>query len=309
MTYTAPTFSIIIPLYNKSLFIAEALASVQAQTYPALEIIVIDDGSTDDGPKRVRAISDPRIRLLRQANAGVSIARNRGIELAKGDFVLFLDADDRYLPDFLATIVRLVDHFPSAAMYATGYFRFQNDGSRCITPVSSELKSKEGLVKDFYAAWCKSAFFYTVSLAIRREVFADRDMRFPAGEGLGEDQDLWFRIAERYPVAYAKSPLVEYRMNVQGSATQTGKILHMLPCYRRLDERLTSGTVPVALRRSARKLLASHLLNVALARLGEGDIEGGWTLATDTRSKNNPIYRLRTMVALCYAVFRFRRAQ
>jgi glycosyltransferase involved in cell wall biosynthesis len=309
MTYTAPTFSIIVPLYNKSLFIAEALASVQAQTYPALEIIVIDDGSTDDGAERVKTISDPRIRLLRQANAGVSIARNRGIELARGDFVLFLDADDRYLPGFLEAIMRLVGNFPSAALYATGYFRLWGDGTRDIPHVSSVLKGKEGLVKDFYAAWCKSAFFYTVSLAIRREVFADSEMRFPKGERLGEDQDLWFRIAERYPIAYAKSPLVEYRMNVQGSATQTEKILQVLPCYRRLEERLTAGRVPVALRRSARKLLASHLLNVARARLGEGDIEGGRTLVADNRAKSNPIYRLRTIGVLCYAVLRWRWAQ
>ena len=309
MTYTAPTFSIIIPLYNKSLFVAEALASVQAQTYPALEIIVVDDGSTDDGAERVKAISDPRIRLLRQENAGVSIARNRGIELARGDFVLFLDADDRYLPGFLETVMRLVGDFPSAALYATNYFRFREDGTRDITPISSALKIKEGLVEDFYAAWCRSPFFYTVSLAIRREVFADSEMRFPKGERLGEDQDLWFRIAERYPIAYAKSPLVEYRMNVQGSATQTAKVLQVLPCYRRLEERLTAGRVPVSLRRSARKLLASHLLNVARARLGEGDIEGGWTLATDNRAKSNPIYRLRTMAALCYAMLRSCRAQ
>jgi glycosyltransferase involved in cell wall biosynthesis len=310
MTRTlTPTFSVIIPLYNKSAFVVEAIASVQTQIYPATEIIVIDDGSTDGGAERVEAIADPRISLYRQANAGVSVARNRGIEAACGDFVCFLDADDRYLPGFLKAIVDLADSFPGAGMYATGYFRFWTDGRRHVIPVSPVLRGKDTLIKDFYAVWCKSPFLYTVSLAIRREVFMDGEMRFPPGERLGEDQDLWFRIAERYELAYAESPLVEYRMDVHGSATQTGKVLDVLPCYRRLEERLAAGTVPRAMRRSARKLLASHLLDIALFRLGEGDVRGGWNMAADNRTGGHPLYRLRTIGALCCAAFGFGRAR
>ncbi|SEK26493.1 glycosyltransferase family 2 protein [Nitrosovibrio tenuis] len=308
MTRT-PKFSVVIPLYNKSAFVVEAIASVQAQIYPVTEIIVIDDGSTDGGAERVEAIADPRISLYRQANAGVSVARNRGIEAACGDLVCFLDADDRYLPGFLQAIVDLADSFPGAGMYATGYFRFWADGRRRVIPVSPALRGRDKLVKDFYAVWCKSPFLYTVSLAIRREVFTDGEMRFPPGERLGEDQDLWFRIAERYAIAYAESPLVEYRMDVYGSATQTGKVLDVLPCYRRLEERLAAGVVPHAMRRSARKLLASHLLDVARFRLGEGDVRGGWNLAADNRTGGNPLYRLRTIGALCCAAFGFGRAR
>lgn len=309
MTCLNPTFSVIVPLYNKSAYVIEAIASVQAQTYPASEIIIIDDGSTDGSAECVQAISDSRIRLIRQPNAGVSIARNRGIEVASGDFVVFLDADDRYLPDFLNAIVCLANRFPMAVMYATGYFRLQSDGARHITPVPPALRGEGGLVKDFYAAWCESAFLYTVSLAIRREVFADGEMRFPPGERLGEDQDLWFRIAELHPVAYTESPLVEYRLDVQDSATQAYRVLDVLPCYRRLGERLAAGRVPHVLRRSARKLLASHLLNVARFRLGEGDFKGGWNLLADARANGNFLYRLRTVGILCRTAFGFGRAR
>lgn len=304
-----PTFSVIIPLYNKFPFVAEAIASVRGQTYPAMEIIVIDDGSVDGGAERVETIADPRIRLFRQPNAGVSVARNRGIEAAHGDFIVFLDADDRYLPSFLKTIVCLINRFPNAAMYATGYVRFWDNGKRQTNRILSTLRGKGGLVGDCYAAWCKSTFFYTSSLAIRREVFADSEMRFPPGERIGEDLDLWFRIAERYPVAYAESPLVEYRMDVQHSATQMHKVLDVVPCYQRLDERLAAGVVPPAMRRSARKLFASHLLNVARCRLVEGDIRGAWNLAANARARGNFLYRLRTLSVICYAAFGLKRTR
>ena len=309
MTGLNPTFSVIVPLYNKSAYVIEAIASVQAQTYPANEIIIVDDGSTDGGAERVQTISDSRIRLIRQPNAGVSAARNRGIEVASGDFVVFLDADDRYLPGFLSAIVCLANRFPTAIMYATGYYRFREDGTRHITPIPLVLRGEGGLVKDFYAAWCEAPFLYTVSLAVRREAFADGELQFPPGERLGEDQDLWFRIAERHPVAYTESPLVEYRLDVQDSATQVYRVTDVLPCYRRLGERLAAGRVPHTLRRSARKLLASHLLNVARSRLGEGDFRGGWDLLADKRASGNFLYRLRTVGILCMTALGFGRVR
>ena len=296
--------SIIIPLYNKAGFITEAIASVQAQTYPAAHIIVVDDGSTDEGASQVAAMHDPRISLVRQPNAGVSVARNRGIELATDDLVLFLDADDRYLPQFLETVVSLATRFPEAALLATAYRRFWNDGTLRHNALTPDLQAKDGVVADFYSAWCHSAFLCSISLAIRRHILTDTALRFPPGEKLGEDQDLWFRIAERYPVAFTPQALVEYRMGVQDSATSAGKVLDILPCYQRLDQRLAAGKIPGHLQQGARRLLASHLLNVARMRLSEGDIRGAWTLVRDIRTRAQPAYRLRTMSALCCSVFR-----
>lgn len=107
-----PDISVIIPLFNKESYIKRAIRSVISQTHPANEIIVVDDGSTDNGPAIVSAIEDHRIKLLSEENAGVSSARNHGISHAKGDVVAFLDADDEWHPNFLEVIGRLIALFP-----------------------------------------------------------------------------------------------------------------------------------------------------------------------------------------------------
>ena len=99
--------SIIIPVYNKSHYIVGTLQSAINQTYKDWEAIVIDDGSTDNSAEMIRSISDPRIHFYQQENHGVSYTRNRGIHMAKGEFIALLDADDEWFPDYLETVMEL----------------------------------------------------------------------------------------------------------------------------------------------------------------------------------------------------------
>lgn len=114
----APYFSIVIPAYNRANIVGEAVGSVLAQTFQDFEIVVVDDGSADDTVSVVSAIPDNRIRLIRQANAGGSAARNRGIDEARGRFIAFLDSDDRFLPQHLASMKRLVDGTQGVVAYS-----------------------------------------------------------------------------------------------------------------------------------------------------------------------------------------------
>ncbi|MBA4373993.1 MAG: glycosyltransferase family 2 protein [Thermodesulfovibrio sp.] len=121
----APTVSVVIPLYNKGRYIARALSSVLTQTYQPLEVIIVDDGSTDDGPEKVLDFRDPRISLLRLENGGPGAARNAGLAMAKGTYISFLDADDEWLPPFLETgISFLEDTTPKVTGVWTGYYRY-----------------------------------------------------------------------------------------------------------------------------------------------------------------------------------------
>ncbi len=299
MQQRQPTISVVVPLYNKAGFVEEALASILNQTCQVQEIIVIDDGSTDGGGDRVEAMGCSTVRLIRQSNAGVSAARNAGIEAAKGDFIAFLDADDRYLPDFLQTIMALASEYPQACLLGSAYRRFcvgADGGMQCL-PVMPRLPQR-GIVKDFYSAWCRGSFFFTSSIVVKSVAFMESGIRFPVGERLGEDQDVWFRLAERYPVAFEPSIHAEYRVGVPGSAMASTSETGQLPSYCRLSKRVQQNLVPATLVRGARRLVASHLLNVARARMVSGKAAHAWMLVQDGRVLSNPGYLIRTVFFL-----------
>jgi glycosyltransferase involved in cell wall biosynthesis len=290
---TQASFSVVIPLYNKLAFVADAIRSAASQNPPPLEIIVIDDGSTDGSGDLVASLHVPTVRLLRQSNAGVAAARNAGIAVAQGEWICFLDADDLYLPGFLSALRKLQAAFPQAKVIGTGYRR---TGGATSLPnmIDAGISPNPSLVKDFYNAWNRSAFFNTSSVAVARQAFLESHLRFPLGERLGEDQDLWFRLAEQYAIAFDPGVYAEYKTDVPGSATQGERLLNPLPCYGRVAERVANGTVPPHMRRGASRLVASHWLNVARARLANGDVSGAWQLIKDRRAGANATYRLRT---------------
>lgn len=114
--------SVIIPLYNKEKYISRCLNSVFSQTYKNFEVIVVDDGSTDGGPDIVRRYNDPRLRLIKQENAGPGAARNRGIRESKAALLAFIDADDEWLPEFLEVCHDLLERHPDCMAVVTTFF-------------------------------------------------------------------------------------------------------------------------------------------------------------------------------------------
>ena len=137
--------SVVIPLYNKEKEIARTLRSVLAQTSQPLEIIVVDDGSTDGSAARVEEIGSPLIRLIRQENRGVSAARNRAMQEACGEYAALLDGDDTWEPGYLAEIERLIAAYPGCGAYATS---FNVDDGHHLTP--GDTPQTEGVVDFFY---------------------------------------------------------------------------------------------------------------------------------------------------------------
>lgn len=291
--------SVVIPLYNKADHVLAAVTSALNQQLPPLEIIVVDDGSTDDGPALVATMNQPMVRLLRQANAGVSAARNAGIAQARGELIAFLDADDTQDPDYLAMLADMAASFPSAGLYATGYRRVDVDGHTANVGLAGWVPGATALVSDFYSAWSKGSFAWTGSIAVRRSLIEEYGLTFPIGEHLGEDQDMWFRVAEAAPMVYCNRALATYRTGVSGSATQlAGTVDQLLPCYDRLRLRLRARQVPERMVRSARRLLASHFINVARAKALRGDLTGASELMSNAEARANFMYWLRTQAWL-----------
>jgi glycosyltransferase involved in cell wall biosynthesis len=296
-----PLISVIIPLYNKEKYIKSAIESVLTQNADFHEIIVVDDGSTDAGPDMVKSITDPRVRVIRQPNAGPSAARNTGIVQSSGDYLAFLDADDLYLDGFLSTIMRMIELYPQAGIYATSYFQLR-DNSFTATPKATGISPTDDpqLLDDFFRSWRKSSLFSTSSVCIRLTALREKKIKFPVGERLGEDQEVWFRLAEEYPVAYCRRPLSAYNTNVSGSLTSGAELTSLLPCYIRLAERVEGGRFPERYISNAKRLVSCHYLNVARSRLVNGDRRGAMQLISDPRAKHNLFYRLRCLLALWF---------
>ena len=195
-------FSVIIPLYNKADTIERAIRSVLRQTCQDFEIVVVDDGSEDNGAEIVVQIHDPRICLIRQANGGVSAARNTGIANAKYDFVTFLDADDEYLPDYLETLSCLIQHYPDTAIWGTCY-EFQMPDGRKVNPKINGIPADfEGYLPNYFEIASKSAPpLWTGAVCIRKKVLQDIG-GFPVGIRSGEDLLTWARLCSQYTLVY-----------------------------------------------------------------------------------------------------------
>lgn len=197
-----------MPLYNKAAQVLDTLASVAAQTVSNWELVVVDDGSTDGGPALVRALGDARIRVVSQANAGVSAARNRGIELASAELIALLDADDLWLPEFLATVLALQADFPAAHWFATGYEIRPAQGvafaSRLRGPA---INFSRGILPGYFSvAICSDPPVFSSATAVQRDAIQSIG-GFPVGIGSGEDLLTWARLALRFPLAYEARPL------------------------------------------------------------------------------------------------------
>ncbi len=195
--------SVVIPLYNKEREVERAVRSVLGQTRLPLEIIVIDDGSTDGSAVVTERLGAPLVKLISQSNHGVSTARNRGIAEARGRYVALLDADDAWEPGYLAKIEQLIARYPDCGAYATS---FSIDDGRTLTPAVTP--QTEGVVDFFNES-------LTRYVLIPSTATLDRDLvlslgGFPEGMRLGEDQYLWTKLARVSKVCFTPDRLARY---------------------------------------------------------------------------------------------------
>lgn len=205
-------FTIIIPLYNKRQTVMRALNSVLAQTMQDFEVIVVNDGSTDGGEKLAGSLTDNRIRILHQANHGVSAARNLGIKAARGEFVAFLDADDEWMPGYLTGIRGLLKSFPECAVFATNYEYVYSDGkSRLpeLNNVAVALGSSNILENYFQIAADSDPPLWTSAVVVRKGAL-EKVHGFPGGIVAGEDLLTWARLATQGKIAYFNVPLARF---------------------------------------------------------------------------------------------------
>jgi glycosyltransferase involved in cell wall biosynthesis len=254
-------FSVVIPLYNKGSHIADTLDRVLAQSFTDFEVIVVDDGSTDGGADTARAFGSERLRVIEQANAGVSAARNRGIDEARGDYIALLDADDMWTPDHLEKLDALIDAYPGRALYSCAHALIRNG-----TYHYKKQPDIEPFVADaagFFDEYAKSfALVHSSTVCIPRLLFAQIG-GFPVGITKGEDVYVWIRAALAGGIAYS-SALCTY-MNQDAENRSVLNRNGEIPYYIRwLGDELEAGNiVPNVVAKAQRFLLRSILFNAA----------------------------------------------
>lgn len=263
------SLSIVIPLYQKADVIGLTVEAVLRQTFEHFELIVVDDGSTDGGGDVVAAFTDPRIRLIRQANAGSAAARNRGVAAARHDWIAFLDADDLWAGRHLENLHTAASRGDAVAVFANHLL-----ASRAAPVMNAAVPDQR--VDDVFA-FLLATYAYAVhssSVLVERAALRRAGL-FPVGAVMGEDTDTWCRLALEGPFRYVAEPTAVYR-----DGHPTSVLAHQMrkrplppPFDRTLTALLRHGAVPAPLVRSAGRYRNFLMLEYARQLLDVGDPE------------------------------------
>jgi glycosyltransferase involved in cell wall biosynthesis len=265
--------SVIISLYNKEHYIESTIQSVLQQTYHDFEIIIIDDGSTDNSAQKTKAFNDSRIKYLYQENQGVSSARNYGIKASKGDFIAFLDADDIWKPGILKAMYDLTQQYPQESVFGVAQV------NRPITALPSGIS----IIKDF------CSYFYcfcTGSLLIKKEVF-ERVGLFKQGIQIGEDFDMWLRIGCHYNYIYLNEPFLIHPDVTENNLSLIRNISKTYPFWEWYS-------YPYTPKNSLYRYTTDRIVSTASRLIKEGRFSEGLTLL----KKAKGFYALRPRIYL-----------
>ena len=261
-----PRVSVVIPTHNRADYIQQALDSVFAQTYTDYEIIVVDDGSTDGTAELLKALVErDAIRYEQQAQSGVSAARNRGIAMARGEYVAFLDSDDLWLPDKLSKQVALFEAMPELGFVHCHFAKF-NDQTGAELGVRDTSRYRGQIYPEMLLQW--DTLMATPCMLMRKDVLDevggyDELMRW------GEDLDLWRRIAQRYPVDLVDEVLVRVRVHAASASALKARAVDDFQRYLAKALADDPGLAPSFRRRASAKMY----LQFARTLLGEGGAE------------------------------------
>lgn len=292
-----PKFSVIIPLYNKGSYIQRALESIRKQTIQDFEIIVIDGGSTDNGPSIVKELDDPRIHFFQQIGTGVSVARNQGVNKSQSDFVAFLDADDEWMPRHLETIQKLREKFSQAGAYTTAYkFKEVNGKLRKVKYRAIPSAPWEGLIPNYFKSGALGEPpVWTSVVCIPKKIFIEMN-GFPEDSWFGEDHDLFGKIALKYPIAFSwYTGAVYHRESVNRIGNQQLPLTPE-PFVKTASKSIENGMIPKDMLNDLKEYIAKKEIKRAERNLRAEKIKEATEILKIYKTQYNRLHRLKLLV-------------
>jgi glycosyltransferase involved in cell wall biosynthesis len=233
-----PIVTVVIPCFDQGRFLSDAIESVLGQTYQALEVIVVNDGSTDETVSVARCY--PGVRYIEQRNQGTAAARNAGLRDGSGEFIVFLDADDQLLPHAVATGLQSLRAHPDWAFASGHVYLRQEDGGEAAVPAHEEF------VDAPYIELLRSNHIWTPGAVIyRRSVFDDVG-GFDSSAGGSADYELNIRIARRFPFGCHHQVVLEYRQHRRNMSSDLGLMLRSAVTVRRWQSEHERGDAMAA---------------------------------------------------------------
>ena len=282
-TGAVPAVSVVVPLFNKKHHVGRAIESVLTQSWSDLELVVVDDGSSDGGAAVVAAYADPRLRLERQPNGGVSAARNRGVALSRAPWVAFLDADDAWTPSFLTDVMALADGHPEAAGVALNYEIVSPGGGRAlgVDPAAAPAQLLDPLA--YFRIGRHAPPLSSSSVVVRREALLAAG-GFPVGVRLGEDIDTWLRLLFRGGVYFDPRPGAQYFVDAANRALNTHAPPARYAFFDTIEGWLRAHPERVEERREAEEFMNFFRLLHARHQIRWGDADVGRRLLAEIRT-------------------------
>ena len=260
--------SVIIPCYNQAHFLSEAIVSVFSQRHREYEVIVVDDGSSDD--TWYTATTFDRVRCLRQENRGVASARNAGLAASNGSYIVFLDADDRLLPNALSVGIESLKSSPECAFSYGHIIPISTDGSSLTIPNQAAVRANH------YLELLRHNYVWTTGAVVYRRDILEAVCGFNESTSGSADFDLNARITRRFPIVCSDESVLEYRQHVQSMSRDYALMLRNAITVRRAQRRFVKGkrTFETALRtgiRAVQEDYGERLIEVVGRNLRERD--------------------------------------
>lgn len=285
--------SVVIPTYNRAADVGRALDSVLSQTYPATEVIVVDDGSTDN-TEEVVARFGSRVTYIRQPNSGVSAARNRGFRVATGEWIAFLDSDDWWLPEKIQLQIEALRGKPGAVLVYTSAWIISPDGTR-------ELAQAAAPERLWPAMRCSNRIISCSSVMVRRDVLIAEGGFNQALSG-SEDWDLWVRLVQKHRFAFVSEPVIAYVITPNSLCQNPER--NIADAERMLESPLLDGLRGMRRRIWRRRIRAAQVFHAAVVAREIDPAYGGRLLLRSLVQWPSPFFLFKRWKVLAAYILR-----